>query len=95
MRKDELVARIANKTGINKSAVLVVINEFIESVKELISLNKIITFRGFGSFSAKTRQQKVGRHIKNNTPIILPAHKIPFFKPYNEFKDMVKKVSIN
>jgi DNA-binding protein HU-beta len=47
--------------------------------------------RGFGSFIIKTRAEKIGRNIKKNTAIVIPAHNIPAFKPAKVFVESVKK----
>jgi DNA-binding protein HU-beta len=47
--------------------------------------------RGFGSFIAKKRAQKIGRIIKRNETIVIPEHYIPAFKPAKTFVDAVKK----
>jgi DNA-binding protein HU-beta len=46
--------------------------------------------RGFGSFIIKERAEKTGRNISKNTTIIIPAHKIPAFKPAKSFVNEVK-----
>ena len=36
------------------------------------------------------RNQTTGRNIRENKAILVPAHHIPFFKPYGDFKAQVK-----
>ena len=47
-------------------------------------------FRSFGSFVIKRRAKKIGRHIKRNEAIEIPAHYIPSFKPAKVFVEQVK-----
>ena len=74
-----------------KSAVLEVVEKFMEVVKDSLSHGENVYLRGFGSFIVKTRAEKTARNISKNTAIRIPAHKIPAFKPANTFKEDVAK----
>ncbi len=91
MTKAEIVADIANKTGIEKVAVQAVVESFMESVKETMVSGENVYLRGFGSFIIKERAEKTGRNISKNTTIVIPAHKIPSFKPAKSFVNEVKE----
>ncbi|NOX85911.1 MAG: integration host factor subunit beta [Chlorobi bacterium] len=90
MTKAEIVTEIANKTGIEKVAVQAVVESFMETIKETMVNGENIYLRGFGSFIIKERAEKTGRNISKNTTIIIPAHKIPAFKPAKTFVNEVK-----
>jgi DNA-binding protein HU-beta len=90
MTKAEIVAEIANKTGIEKVAVQAVVESFMDSVKDTMSNGENVYLRGFGSFIVKRRAEKTGRNISKNTTIIIPAHNIPAFKPAKTFVNEVK-----
>jgi DNA-binding protein HU-beta len=91
MTKAEIVAEIAEKTGIEKITVQAAVEAFMKSVKNNISQGKNVYLRGFGSFIVKKRAQKKGRNISKNTTIIIPEHFIPAFKPAKTFSEKVKK----
>lgn len=90
MTKAEIVADIANKTGIEKVAVQAVVESFMESVKDTMINGENVYLRGFGSFIIKKRAEKTGRNISKNTTIVIPEHKIPAFKPAKSFVSEVK-----
>jgi DNA-binding protein HU-beta len=91
MTKAEIVAEIANKTGIEKVAVQATVEAFMESIKKSLSTGENVYLRGFGSFIIKKRAEKTGRNISRNTTLIIPAHNIPAFKPAKTFVGDVKK----
>ena len=91
MTKAEIVADIANKTGIEKVAVQATVEAFMESIKKSMVNGENVYLRGFGSFTIKKRAQKTGRNISKNTTIIIPEHNIPAFKPAKTFVNEVKK----
>ncbi|MFA8300473.1 MAG: HU family DNA-binding protein [Hyphomicrobiales bacterium] len=91
MTKAEIVAEIANKTGIEKVSVQATVEAFMDTVKASMVKGENVYLRGFGSFTIKKRAEKTGRNISKNTTIIIPAHNIPAFKPAKSFVSEVKE----
>ena len=92
MTKAEIVNEISNKTGFDKNAVQTVVEAFMSTVKSSLSKNENVYLRSFGSFIVKDRAEKTARNISKKTTIIIPAHKIPAFKPCKTFVNVVKKI---
>jgi len=67
------------------------VEQFFKEVKTSLEKGENVYVRGFGSFIVKQRAAKIGRNIKSNTAINIPAHQIPAFKPAKEFVEAVKK----
>lgn len=91
MTKADIVSEIAKTTGIDKTSVLSVVEQFMTVVKESLAHGENVYLRGFGSFIVKTRAEKTARNISMNTTLIIPAHNIPAFKPANSFKEDLAK----
>lgn len=90
MTKADIVAEIAEKTGLEKVDVQTTVEAFMKEVKESLEAGENVYLRGFGSFIVKERAKKTGRNISKNTTIIIPAHNIPSFKPAKVFVEGVK-----
>ena len=90
MTKADIVSEISKGSGIEKVTVQKTVEAFMESVKGSLAKNQNVYLRGFGSFIVKERAQKTARNISKNTTIIIPAHKIPAFKPAKTFVGKVK-----
>lgn len=90
MTKADIVARVSEKLGVEKSEVQATIESFMEEVKGSLEGGDNVYLRGFGSFIIKTRAEKTGRNISKNTTIKIPAHNIPAFKPAKVFVEGVK-----
>lgn len=91
MTKADLVSEIATKTGLDKTSVLIVVEAFMDTIKQSLSIKKDVYLRGFGSFILKRRAQKTARNISRNTTIVIPEHDIPAFKPSKIFMQLIKK----
>ena len=90
MTKADIVARIAQQTGVEKAVAMTVVEAFMETVKDSVVAGNEVFLRGFGSFIIKKRAKKVARNIKNTT-IVIPAHSVPAFKPAKTFLEAVKE----
>lgn len=91
MTKADIVARIAQQTGVEKAVAMTVVKAFMETVKDSVVAGNEVFLRGFGSFIIKKRAKKVARNISKNTTIVIPAHSVPAFKPAKTFLEAVKE----
>lgn len=91
MTKAEIANEIAKSTGIEKAPVISVIEQFMTVVKDSLANGENVYLRSFGSFIVKERAEKTARNISKNTTIVIPAHKIPAFKPAKVFLEEVAK----
>ena len=90
MTKAEVIATIAEKTGIDKADVSTTVEAFFDVVKNSMAEGNNVYVRGFGSFVNKKRAKKVARNISKNTAIIIDEHFIPSFKPAKVFVEQIK-----
>lgn len=91
MTKAELAQEIAQRTEIEKSDVVKVVEAFMDVVRTSLADGENVYLRGFGSFIVKEKAEKMARNITKGTSVLVPAHKAPAFKAAPEFKDMVKE----
>ena len=70
MTKADIVAKIADRIGMEKNEVQATVETFMEEVKTSLEGGENVYLRGFGSFIIKERAEKTGRNIKRaNTTI--------------------------
>ena len=93
MNKTELVAAIAEKTGLTKKDTEATVNAFVATVeKELTKKDGKVQLIGFGTFEVKSRKARTGRNPqKPGETIKIPASKAPVFRAGKAFKDAVNK----
>ena len=77
MTKAELVASVAQSTGIEKVAVVAVVESVMETIKGSIIQGEPVYLRGFGTFGIKHRAAKSARNITANTTMQIPERDIP------------------
>jgi len=88
--KADLIAAVADQTGMKKANVSETVEAFFSVVKDSLAKGENIYVRGFGSFVNKKRAKKVARNISKNTAIVIDEHYVPSFKPAKVFVEQVK-----
>lgn len=87
MNKATLIAKIAEKSELNKKQAEAALNAFTETVYEALSEGDKVQLMGFGTFEVKERAARIGRKPSTGETIEIPAKKIPTFKAGKGFKD--------
>jgi len=91
MNKTEIIATMAEKTGMSKKDTEKALNAFIETVNEALAGGAKVQLVGFGSFEVRSRAAKQGINPQTGDKIKIPASKHPVFKAGKALKDSVDK----
>ena len=89
MNKTELVAAMAEKTGLSKKDAESALKAFIDTVTDELKADGKVQVVGFGTFEVGERAARVGRNPQTGEEISIPASKLPKFKAGKALKDMV------
>jgi nucleoid DNA-binding protein len=91
MTKADLVEKIAEKTGLTRTDVAVIVDGFLDAIKLAMKEGNNIEIRGFGTFKIKLRKARKARNPRTGEEVPVPDRKVPVFKPSNEFKELIIK----
>ena len=91
MNKAELIAAVAEKSGLPKKDVDTTIAAMVDVITEALCKDEKVQLIGFGSFEVKSRAARIGRNPRTKEQIDIPASKIPVFKAGKALKDTVAK----
>lgn len=91
MNKTELIAAVAEKTGLTKKDAERVINATVETITSSLVKGDKVQVSGFGIFEVKAREARVGRNPRTKETIQIPATRLPAFKASKALKDAVAK----
>ena len=83
MTKADLVqlASEAIGPGITKKDCAVVVDAFLNSIKDAMAEHKNIEIRGFGTFKGRERKSRLARNPRTGDPVDVPPRAVPVFKP--------------
>ncbi len=90
MNKEQLVERVAAKTGLTKKAVLKVLNMSLDAITTSLKRREKVTLVGFGTFITRNRAARDGRNPQTGARIRIPAKRVPAFTAGKELKAAVR-----
>lgn len=81
MNKGELVATIAEASGMTKMQAEHALNRVLTNMALAMEKGERVILSGFGSFRVVERVEKKGRNPQTGKIIIIPAHNVVKFRP--------------
>ena len=91
MSKTELIAAVAQNTGMTKKDAERAVNATLEAITASLVKGDKVQVSGFGIFEVKTREARVGRNPRTKETIEIPATRLPGFKASKTLKDTIAK----
>ncbi len=91
MNKTQLIASVAEKSGLSKKDAERVVNATFEAITASLEKGDKVQLSGFGIFEVKAREARVGRNPRTKEEIQIPATRQPVFKASKALKDTVSK----
>lgn len=91
MNKTELIAAVAEKSGISKKDAEKAVAATLDTIVETVAAGDKIQLVGFGTFEQRTRNARTGCDPRTGNSIEIPASKVPAFKAGRQFKETVNK----
>ena len=91
MKKTELIAAVAEQTGLSKKDAEKALNATIDTIIKAVAEGDKIQLTGFGTFEQRQRNARTGVDPRTGNTIEIPASKVPAFKAGKGFKDIVNQ----
>ena len=87
MNKGEFAAVIADRTELSKAAAGRAVDGILDTLTEAMAEHDVVTFAGWGNFSAQRRKGRDSHDPRNpQRTIHIPPAYVPKFKPGSTFK---------
>ncbi|MDR2074188.1 MAG: HU family DNA-binding protein [Oscillospiraceae bacterium] len=94
MTKADLVASLAESSGLEKNKCERFIDSFTEVIVKAVAEGEKVRLVGFGTFLSRERASRVGRSPKDGKEIKIEASVTPAFKPGKLFKEALNRKKI-
>lgn len=89
MTKSELVANVAEKSGLDRKQADKAVAAIFDTIKKALIEGDKVQVIGFGTFENRTRSERKGRNPRTGEEINIPASKLPSFKAGKGLKEAV------
>ena len=92
MNKSDLVNKISNisdsftEDDIEKS-----VNSILELISKSLSKKQRVEIRNFGTFSIRSREERLSRNPKTGTSVLVEAKNHPYFRASKNLKQSLNK----
>ncbi|MCL6577666.1 HU family DNA-binding protein [Kyrpidia sp.] len=87
MTKQDLIAKVAEKSGLSKKDSAKAVDALFESISEALASGDKVSLTGFGVFEVRERAARTARNPQTGEPIEVPASKAPAFKAGKGLKE--------
>ena len=91
LNKTELIAAVAEKTGLSKKDADAAIGATVDAIAEALKAGDKVALVGFGTFEVRERAARTGKNPRTGAAIKIEASKVPAFKAGQAFKNTVNK----
>ena len=92
MIKSELIAKLAEENPhLYQRDVERIVSTIFESISEALAQGDRVELRGFGAFSVKHRDGRVGRNPRTGASVEVPEKSVPFFKTGKELRERLNE----
>jgi integration host factor subunit beta len=93
MTKSDLVQIAAEQIGpgVTKKDCALVVDAFLNAVKDALAEHKNIEIRGFGTFKVRERKSRLARNPRTGDPVEVPPRAVPVFKPSKDLRALVEE----
>jgi integration host factor subunit beta len=86
--KSELVQRLAEKnTHLYQRDIEKIVNAILDEVTTALADGNRVELRGFGAFSVKRREARLGRNPRTGAHVDVEEKVVPFFKTGKEMRE--------
>ncbi len=89
MNKNDLVAAVAESTGLSKADATKAVDSMLDIIAANLKKGEEIRLAGFGTFAVTKRKASEGRNPRTGEKIQIPASNQPKFKAGKALKDAV------
>ena len=89
MNKADLVAKVAEKSGVTKKDAEKAVAGIFAAVQEALAAGDKVQVLGLGTFEVKERAARTGRNPQTGEELQIAASKNPSFKPGKALKEAV------
>jgi integration host factor subunit beta len=89
--KAELIEELSTAAGITRKHSEVIVEAVFSSIVTALQQGEKIELRGFGTFKLRKRESRTGRNPKTGAGVVVPAKKVPSFKPGKALREMLNR----
>lgn len=89
MKKAEIIQIVAKKANVTQAQASAVFEASLQAITEGLAEGETVTLVGFGIFTPKRKNERMGRNPKTGAPAVIHAKNTVSFKMSKGMKDIL------
>ncbi|GAB3118285.1 integration host factor subunit beta [Novispirillum itersonii] len=90
MTKSELIARLAERNPhLYQRDIERIVSTIFDEISSALARGDRVELRGFGAFSVKRREARLGRNPRTGESVDVSEKAVPYFKTGKQLRDML------
>lgn len=90
MTKADIVNNVFEKVGLPRNEAQELVETVFESIKHTLMAGESIKISGFGTFSVRKKNSRIGRNPKTKQEVEITPRRVITFKASDQLKDVIK-----
>jgi integration host factor subunit beta len=92
MNKSDLIKKISENTdSLNQEDLELTINRILKLISNSLNNGDRVEIRNFGTFSVRSRDQRISRNPKTGTSVLVEPKNHPYFRASKYLKESLNK----
>ncbi|MXO65529.1 integration host factor subunit beta [Altericroceibacterium endophyticum] len=87
IRSELLQALLEDNPELRPEEVEQVVDIFFDEISGRLAEGGRVELRGFGAFSTREREARIGRNPRTGESVEVPSKRVPYFKPGKEMRE--------
>jgi len=95
MIRSELVQKLCSDfPDLTQREIETMVSAIFDSITEQLAKGGRVELRGFGAFSSRKRDARVGRNPRTGDAVDVHAKRVPYFKPGKEMRERLNLTEV-
>jgi integration host factor subunit beta len=90
--RSDIETLLINKAGLGAAMAAAVTNIVLDGIAAAIASGLMVELRGLGTFGLRERRGHKARNPRTGEAVIVPAHRVIYFKPAGKLRAVVKEL---
>lgn len=92
MTKSELIAMLAaSNPHLRQPDAELIVSTIFEEISAALARGDRVELRGFGAFTTKRREARLGRNPRTGAAVSVAGKTVPYFKPGKELRERINR----
>lgn len=94
MTRSELISKLSYlHRDLTQSQIEAIVNHIFNEISEALTSGGRVELRGFGTFSLRKRDARIGRNPRTGEMVKVDSKSVPFFKSGKELREMLNAIN--